>query len=91
MRFELIRKPFLRQLHLPIGLQEFRNGRPQGILSQATVYLPTAPSGLEPEIFAFKEQDVANYTTRQRNEMAAPVGLEPTTLRLTSDRSAIEL
>jgi hypothetical protein len=60
-------------------------------LSQATVYLPTAPSGLEPEIFAFKEQDVANYTTGQRNEMAAPVGLEPTTLRLTSDRSAIEL
>jgi hypothetical protein len=40
---------------------------------------------------AFKERDVANYTTGQRNEMAAPVGFEPTTLRLTSDRSAIEL
>jgi hypothetical protein len=38
-------------------------------LTQATVYLPTAPSGLEPEVFAFKERDVANYTTGQRNEM----------------------
>jgi hypothetical protein len=34
-------------------------------LTQATVYLPTAPSGLEPEVFAFKERDVANYTTGQ--------------------------
>lgn len=35
----------------------------QGIMSQATVYLPTAPSGFEPEVFAVKERDVANYTT----------------------------
>jgi hypothetical protein len=58
----LARQLFLRQLPLPIGLQELEMGGLQGILSQATVYLPTAP-----------------------------VGLEPTTLRLTSDRSAIEL
>lgn len=32
-------------------------------MTQATVYLPTAPSGFEPEIFAFKERDVASYTT----------------------------
>jgi hypothetical protein len=48
-----------------VGLQESEMGGLQGILSQATVYLPTAPSGLEPEVFAFKERDVANYTTGQ--------------------------
>jgi hypothetical protein len=46
-------------------------------LSQATVYLPTAPSGFEPEVFAFKERDVANYTTGQRIKLAAEAGVEP--------------
>jgi hypothetical protein len=40
-------------------------GGTQGILSQATVYLPTAPPGIEPGLFSFKVRDVSDYTTGQ--------------------------
>jgi hypothetical protein len=32
-------------------------------MTQDISCLPTAPPGFEPGIFAFKERDVANYTT----------------------------
>jgi hypothetical protein len=64
MRFELIHKLFLRQSPLPLGYRSEEWEVYRG-LTQATVYLPIAPSGFEPEIFAFKERDVANYTTGQ--------------------------
>lgn len=40
-------------------------------MTQATINLPTAPSGFEPEVFAFKERDVANYTTGHSFDFAA--------------------
>jgi hypothetical protein len=45
-------------------------------LTQATVYLPIAPSGFEPEIFAFKERDVANYTTGQNLNFCRSIASE---------------
>lgn len=44
-------------------------------MTQATFFLLTALPGIEPGIFAFKERDVASYTTGL--SLDAEAGVEP--------------